>query len=86
MAIERYKARERFWAVVAAFMGGHLSEGQATTLLKCSVVDLRECVLDHRAVADELWDRYRSTGETIDDDIRSETGTAQARRQRLSDD
>lgn len=68
---KRFGPRERMWAVIAAWMGGHLSEGQATKLLNISAVDLRECGNEYKQVADEMWARFRETGETIDDDIKT---------------
>lgn len=83
--LKRYKARERFWAVLGAWMAGQISEGQACTLCGITPVDLRECAEEQKAVADALWERYREDGDTIDNDIRDEAGTAQFHRQRLSD-
>lgn len=70
--MDRYGARQRFWAVITSWVAGHISEGQACKLLNVAPVDLRECGDEYNTVADELWARYRETGETIDDDIRAE--------------
>lgn len=84
--LQRYKARERFWSVIAAWGNGHISEMQACKLCGLSAVELREVQIEQNQVSSALWDRYRETGETIDDDIRREAGTSQMERTRLGSD
>ena len=83
--LARYDARTRMWAVIAAWMDGHISEGQATKLCNISAVDLRECADEYRVVADELWKRFRRNGATIHTDIREEMFQSSVHSCRCSD-
>lgn len=68
--LERYREpRTRWWAVMAGFASGRLSEGQACKLLDVSPLDLRESVTEFEDVCSELWDRYRANGMTVCTDI-----------------
>ena len=67
--LNRYDAKNRFLAVISAWMSGDLSESQACRLAGVAAIDLREVAEEYKTVAHGLWERYRKTGETINDDM-----------------
>lgn len=85
--LKRHKARERFWALLACYMAGELSQMQAAKLMGISSTELNDCENEHIQIGQEMWKRYRATGQTINDDIRAEMNDpAQMQRFRLSHD
>lgn len=66
---QRYDAKARMVAIVASWMAGELSEGQATTLIQEPNIELRLIAEEYKEVARWMWERYRKTGETLVDDI-----------------
>ena len=72
--MQRYDAKNRFLAIIASWMNGELSEGQACKLLGVGVspVDLRETAEEYNTVAREMWKRFKRNGATVDDDMKEE--------------
>lgn len=68
---QRYDAKARLVAIVAAHMAGELSEGQASKLIDEPCLELRIIADEYKAVAKWMWERYRTTGETLVHDIAS---------------
>lgn len=76
-SLSRYKARDRTYAVMAAWLAGDLSEGQASRLIGHDRVELREHRDELMQVAAELWERFRADGTTVNDDLTHEVRTEQ---------
>lgn len=76
-SLSRYKARDRTYAVMAAWMAGEMSEGQAAKLIGHDCLELREHRDELLAVASELWERFRHAGTTVSDDLTHEVRTEQ---------
>ena len=72
--MQRYDAKNRFLAIIASWINGELSEGQACKLLGVGVtpVDLRETAEEYNTVAREMWKRFKRNGATVDDDMKEE--------------
>lgn len=73
--LSRYTARDRTYAVMAAWMAGEMSEGQAAKLIGHDRVELREHRDELLAVASALWQRFRAEGTTVHDDLTHEVRT-----------
>ena len=66
---KRYDAKARLVAIVASWMAGDLSEGQATALIQEPCLELRLIAEEYKTVSQWMWERYRRTGETLVHDI-----------------
>ena len=66
---QRYDAKARLIAVVAAYMAGELSEAQAARLIDEPAIELRIIAEEYKVVAKWMWERFRTTGQTLTHDI-----------------